>query len=1632
MCYVAYGSGTWTEKVISEIKAVRLLVPRRPTDAQVRRITAAVTNDWRLDQYLINAPEGFARLVLEHRCRPGPGLRALFLTDLSQAAQGGLGGLLLRLRQDGHAALRLVGPAGLYDTVEGLSYFVRCTHPALELTTLTSAQQGCVYDDECLEVRPVWRNSLLWQVPPWLSTADLAPVSASGGGATGAQQRFRSSACNPANVTAAPEPFGGGGGDGVIGPEEGADGDSDWMLNARPRKRKRPRRRQGGGARLGEALGVAGAGAPQQRTAAEDGAEERPLPPRRRRRLYDSSGGGGDVAVTKNPGQLNSSSSSIPESGGDSSSDVSDGGGTRSDTEGDGDSDEGAAAAAAAALDRGRPAVAAAAAGAGGGRPHGSSKIRGDHLDLFSELDRLFMASGPAERRPAGVYGVARHGRAASGGGAAAARRSGRVLAAAVGGGGGGAAAAEAPPPPGPAATLTSKVALRSQVLERLRSAVTGHHLETRPTLPPQGVRRTAAAAAAAATPSSTVAARRVTLPGLQPPPPSSTRQPPPPVPQPPPQPSKATRPPDDNPLAYLLYLKHTRQAVLVVAAGDLGAVRSLAAHPVSKLLRRAPSGLLLAVTHVAAAEVTWQRRYRQLAERQLPGPHVWPKPAAIAATTAAAAAAVPPPPLAGLGHLGSARVTMRLNAVAPAIFPLPYELRVRQCAAAARRGVVNEDVGERGVDAVDRQLEDNIAAAAATAATATAAAAAAAVEPTTAAALREAVSNAGDKPTGPSSQPLHGQQQQLQPPPPALAEPEDPPQLQLVAEREEPREGTEPAATATTVKEEKKHECHQEAAAVLVHWWDDGPGDGGGGGGGRLGNDAAAAADLVPEQMLPAVAEVQRSLLLERRDTGLLQMLQRFLLNQQPPRQISSRDISPEDITRRRMDQSPSAASQQQQQQQVSQHHPAQHQLQLQQQEQQPHLQIERHQQHQNYQQQHDYQPAGPWANGGGGGCTAGGSSSGGGGLTAEEELAAAAAAYGTPEHTGGVMRPSYSYASYPENEPRALPPAAPPVFGWQCGSNVGGSNVGGGGDAVLHYLRRNSDVYGNRLHSPWPAASHGPHGAWTGQPIPLPYHHSQSANSYPYAAVQHQSQPNPGNPGWFPRHCLAANAAAAPSARVSYGMYGIMPPTGAAASPLPPPWIPPHHLSQPQQPGYGQTDGGGGGGGGGATVAGIIPTSPQQPLPPPSTNSSFAAAVTTAAASAAAPAVGQVSVLFLGTGSAEPSKYRGASAVLVRGLGPLTRGSLLIDAGEGAFGAMVRWLGPRGAVEAVSDLAVVWISHKHPDHCLGLPGLLEARGRAAAAAARAAVRKEAASAPPLLPPLLVVGPAEVGQWLSRSCYCCPPYGMIGSNGINRGGGSNGLGGDDVDGFLPELQMQQQQSRVAAPSGVNAAAAGPNGLQLAGRPQQRGMRHHCRHCGGGVLEGSGGAGGGDVAAQCELLGLFRWQSVAVHHCRDAWGLVLEHRDGWKLVYSVICAIPVVLPPPQPFMIAPGDTRPCPALIAAGRGATLLIHEATFEPCMESQARSKRHSTSAEAAAVAEAMGAYRTILTHFSQRYPRIPAGVNPAARPLHRRPLPAFDGMLLPLAALPELPYILPPLALAMAEPENATATATMAAGE
>ena len=73
-----------------------------------------------------------------------------------------------------------------------------------------------------------------------------------------------------------------------------------------------------------------------------------------------------------------------------------------------------------------------------------------------------------------------------------------------------------------------------------------------------------------------------------------------------------------------------------------------------------------------------------------------------------------------------------------------------------------------------------------------------------------------------------------------------------------------------------------------------------------------------------------------------------------------------------------------------------------------------------------------------------------------------------------------------------------------------------------------------------------------------------------------------------------------------------------------------------------------------------------------------------------------------------------------------------------------------------------------------------------------------------------------------------------------------------------------------------------------------------------------GAQGNDEVAATLEgvkqSLGLTRLDSFRVVHCAHAFGCVLRSADGWSLALS-------------------GDTRPCDAVVAAAKDATVLVHE---------------------------------------------------------------------------------------------------------
>lgn len=80
---------------------------------------------------------------------------------------------------------------------------------------------------------------------------------------------------------------------------------------------------------------------------------------------------------------------------------------------------------------------------------------------------------------------------------------------------------------------------------------------------------------------------------------------------------------------------------------------------------------------------------------------------------------------------------------------------------------------------------------------------------------------------------------------------------------------------------------------------------------------------------------------------------------------------------------------------------------------------------------------------------------------------------------------------------------------------------------------------------------------------------------------------------------------------------------------------------------------------------------------------------------------------IVCLGTGSALPSKYRNVSATLLRVPGS---GSYLLDCGENTLGQLKRIYGPTELGEVLRDLKLIWISHLHADHHLGITAVIKA----------------------------------------------------------------------------------------------------------------------------------------------------------------------------------------------------------------------------------------------------------------------------------------------------------------------------------
>ncbi|XP_014205662.1 ribonuclease Z, mitochondrial-like [Copidosoma floridanum] len=104
-----------------------------------------------------------------------------------------------------------------------------------------------------------------------------------------------------------------------------------------------------------------------------------------------------------------------------------------------------------------------------------------------------------------------------------------------------------------------------------------------------------------------------------------------------------------------------------------------------------------------------------------------------------------------------------------------------------------------------------------------------------------------------------------------------------------------------------------------------------------------------------------------------------------------------------------------------------------------------------------------------------------------------------------------------------------------------------------------------------------------------------------------------------------------------------------------------------------------------------------------------------------------------------------------------------------------------------------------------------------------------------------------------------------------------------------------------------------------------------------------------------DALNLSEISTALVVHCPFAYAIALTLTDGRKICYS-------------------GDSMPCDGLQKLAHHSFLLIHEATMEDALESEAVARGHSTISQAINTGVKAKVNFTLLTHFSQRYAKLP----------------------------------------------------------
>lgn len=349
-------------------------------------------------------------------------------------------------------------------------------------------------------------------------------------------------------------------------------------------------------------------------------------------------------------------------------------------------------------------------------------------------------------------------------------------------------------------------------------------------------------------------------------------------------------------------------------------------------------------------------------------------------------------------------------------------------------------------------------------------------------------------------------------------------------------------------------------------------------------------------------------------------------------------------------------------------------------------------------------------------------------------------------------------------------------------------------------------------------------------------------------------------------------------------------------------------------------------------------------------------------------------VKIITLGTGSALPSKYRNVVSTFLKvpfkdENGGVTNRNILFDAGENTIGTIRRMFSSIDVAKIFKDLKLVYLSHLHADHHLGIISILK----------EWYVHNE--EDPNSI--IYVVTPWQynkfVTEWLSmespevleRIKYISCEH-LINDRFVRM---------ETQSISMNEYETLTQVSEANKSSDEDSDNSKNKKKRKLSMKQSSSYRD---------LD--------TIKSMYEDLNMNTFQTCRAIHCNWAYSNTIDFnmdantKKPFKVSYS-------------------GDTRPNLKKFSQeiGQGSDLLIHEATLDNELQEDAIKKRHCTINEAIQVSNAMNCEKLILTHFSQRYPKSPS-IDGNIEIKAKEYCFAFDGMIVDWETLGQQMSILP----------------------